>query len=65
MKQQSNRSQTVIILLCWAAYTAAYLGRLNFNAYIEPMEDKVRFLEEDPVVARMNAAQLRTAVYFA
>ena len=32
------------------------------NAYIEPMEDKVRFLEEDPVVARMNAAQLRTAV---
>ncbi len=32
------------------------------NAYIEPMEDKVRFLEEDPVVAQMNAAQLRTAV---
>ena len=32
------------------------------NAYVEPMEDKVRFLEEDPVVARMNAAQLRTAV---
>ena len=32
------------------------------NTYIEPMEDKVRFLEEDPVVARMNAAQLRTAV---
>ena len=32
------------------------------NAYVEPMEDKVRFLEEDPVVARMNAAQLLTAV---
>ena len=32
------------------------------NAYVEPIEDKVRFLEEDPVVARMNAAQLRTAV---
>jgi len=32
------------------------------NAYAEPLEDKVRFLEEDPVVARMNGAQLKTAI---
>ncbi len=41
MTQKSNRSQTVIILLCWAAYTAAYIGRLNFNAYIEPIRDQL------------------------
>ena len=32
------------------------------NAYLEPLEDKVRFLEEDPVVARMNETQLKTAI---
>ncbi|MBR1537871.1 MAG: excinuclease ABC subunit UvrB [Bacteroidales bacterium] len=32
------------------------------NTYGEPVEDKVRYLEEDPVVAHMNAAQLRTAI---
>ena len=32
------------------------------NAYVEPMEDKVRFLEEDPVVARMDGGQLKAAI---
>ena len=41
MTQKSNRSQTVIVVLCWAAYVAAYIGRLNFNAYIEPIRDQL------------------------
>ena len=31
------------------------------RAYPEAMDDKVRFLEEDPVVARMNPAELKAA----
>ena len=41
MKAKNNRPQAVIIVLCWAAYTAAYIGRLNFNAYIEPIRDQI------------------------
>ena len=38
-KREANR----IIILCWAAYTVAYIGRLNLNAYIEPMRDQLGF----------------------
>ena len=41
MSKTNKRTQTVVILLCWAAYTAAYIGRLNFNAYIEPIRDQL------------------------
>jgi len=41
MTKNSKRTQTAVILLCWAAYTAAYIGRLNFNAYIEPIRDQL------------------------
>jgi len=30
--------------------------------YPEPIDDKVRFLEEDPVIARMSPAEMRTAI---
>ncbi len=30
----SNRNENKIIFICWLAYTAAYIGRLNFNASI-------------------------------
>ncbi len=30
----SNRNENKIIFICWLAYTAAYVGRLNFNASI-------------------------------
>lgn len=30
----SSRSESRIIFICWLAYTAAYVGRLNFNASI-------------------------------
>ena len=30
----SNKKSNFLIFLCWAAYTAAYVGRLNFNASI-------------------------------
>ena len=32
------------------------------NAGYEPMDDKVRFLAEDPVIARMSPAEIKTAV---
>ena len=41
MDKKSKRAATLIIFLCWAAYTAAYIGRLNFNAYIEPIRDQI------------------------
>ncbi len=41
MSKNNKRTQTVVIVLCWAAYTAAYLGRLNFNAFIEPIRDQL------------------------
>ena len=41
MSKTNRRTQTAVILLCWAAYTAAYIGRLNFNAYIEPIRDQL------------------------
>lgn len=28
----SNKKSNFLILLCWAAYTSAYIGRLNYNA---------------------------------
>jgi len=30
--------------------------------YPEPVEDKVRYLEEDPVIARMSPAEMKTAI---
>ena len=28
----SNKKSNFLIFLCWAAYTSAYIGRLNYNA---------------------------------
>lgn len=39
MKDRAKKSYVLIIVLCWLAYTVAYMGRLNFNAYIEPIRD--------------------------
>ncbi len=41
MDKKAKQTSTMIIFLCWAAYTAAYIGRLNFNAYIEPIRDQI------------------------
>ena len=30
----NNKKENRIIFICWLAYTAAYIGRLNFNASI-------------------------------
>ena len=40
---ESKKHDNRVILLCWAAYTVAYIGRLNLNAYIEPMRDQLGF----------------------
>lgn len=41
MKKSTENENRLVIFLCWAAYTAAYLGRLNLNAYIEPIRDQL------------------------
>ena len=41
MDKKAKQTSSIIIILCWAAYTAAYIGRLNFNAYIEPIRDQI------------------------
>ena len=33
----------------------------NPKAYVEPLDDKVRYLEEDPVIARMSPGEIRAA----
>ena len=35
------------MLLCWAAYTAAYIGRLNLNAFIEPLRTQLDATKTD------------------
>ena len=40
-EKELKRNSNFIIILCWAAYTAAYIGRLNFNAYIEPIRTQL------------------------
>lgn len=32
LKSLSNKKSNYLIFLCWAAYTVAYVGRLNYNA---------------------------------
>lgn len=34
----TNRKQKILLILCWAAYAFAYLGRYSYNANIVPME---------------------------
>ena len=41
MKDRAKQSYVLIIALCWLAYTVAYIGRLNFNAYIEPIRNQL------------------------
>ncbi len=41
MKIKTKPSSVLIIFLCWLAYTVAYIGRLNFNAYIEPIRNQL------------------------
>lgn len=41
MKKGEKQSSVLIIVLCWVAYTVAYLGRLNLNAFIEPIRDQL------------------------
>ena len=41
MKKQSAKGERLIIFLCWLVYTAAYVGRYNFVAYLEPIRDQI------------------------
>ena len=41
MKNCAKQSSVLIIALSWLAYTVAYIGRLNFNAYIEPIRNQL------------------------
>ena len=37
INKKEKRQFNILIILCWASYVTAYAGRLNLNAYIEPM----------------------------
>ena len=41
MQITSEKSSKLIILLSWASYTVAYIGRLNFNSFIEPIRSQL------------------------
>ena len=41
MQTLSKKSSNLIIFLSWAAYTVAYIGRLNFNSFIEPIRTQL------------------------
>ena len=41
MTKQTKHAGNLTIALSWLAYAAAYIGRLNFNAYIEPIRDQL------------------------
>ena len=41
MKKPTEKSSVLIIALCWAVYTFAYVGRLNLNVYIELIRDRL------------------------
>ncbi len=41
MTEQKNKCDSKIIFICWLAYTAAYVGRLNFNASIVAIVDSL------------------------
>ena len=41
MKKQIGRGESLTIFLCWLVYTAAYVGRYNFVAYLEPIRDQI------------------------
>lgn len=39
MKNSPKRAQSLLILLCWFAYAASYVGRLSYNANISQIEE--------------------------
>ena len=41
MRRNAKYTSVLIIILCWTAYTVAYMGRLNLNAFIEPIRDQL------------------------
>ncbi len=41
MKTIGKQSSVLRIVLCWLADTVAYVGRLNFSAYIEPIRNQL------------------------
>ena len=41
---------------------AAHSAVQPVRGYTEPLDDRIRYLEEDPVVARMNKAELKAAI---
>ncbi len=37
MNKKDRKQFNLLIIICWAVYVCAYIGRLNLNSYIEPM----------------------------
>ena len=43
----SSRKQTSLIILCWAVYTLAYLGRYSYTANIVPIQEYFSISDEN------------------
>ena len=58
VNQKSNRSQNLIIILCWAVYTFAYFGRYSYNSNITP-------IMSDYGITKADAGLVSTFFFFA
>lgn len=58
MEQRSNKSQNLIIILCWAVYTFAYFGRYGYNSNITP-------IMADYGITKADAGLVSTCFFFA
>lgn len=58
MEAKSNRSQNLIIVLCWMVYTFAYFGRYSYNSNITP-------IMADCGVNKADAGLVSTFFFFA
>ncbi len=58
MEIKSNKSQNLIIILCWMVYTFAYLGRYSYNANITP-------IMADFNISKADAGLVSTCFFFA
>lgn len=46
MTKLSNKKSNLLIFICWAAYTAAYVGRLNYNASMVEILSQLNITKE-------------------
>jgi len=58
METKSNKTQNIIIILCWMVYTFAYFGRYSYNSNITP-------IMADYSIGKADAGLVSTFFFFA